>query len=349
MRLASKIIFFCFLVISGSAQDGANPFEIQSRLDSIYQSEPAGESSTINVFDVVRQDGISVTTSSALQAADKTEEESSLVPEVGEEIITLENDVDNTNVVNPFDISHIPIRKSKLKKEANAFKPTAAKSKNTNKSEKGSNAFLFWLNLLTAFILAIVINTQRGAITKITKAITNENVLKLNHREEKKGVNGHYILLYFSFIVNAAIFAYLILYSLYDQSGWYLFQLCFFGILLTYVVRHIFLSLLSSSFPIQKEVSLYGFTIETFNLFIGIILIPLNLIIAFGPEKIAVPLIYLTAIIIGILILLRSFRGLLISSRWISSNLFHFLLYLCAFEILPILLFIKVIGSFGIA
>ncbi len=349
MRLALKILFFCFLAISGFGQDGANPFEIQSRLDSIYQSEPRVESSTKNVFDVVRPDDPSVTTSSALQAANSAEEESSIVPEVGEEPIQIEEDSEELNVTNPFDVSHIPIRKSKLKKEANAFKPAPSKSKNTNNGEKGSNAFLFWLNLLTAFILAIVINTQRGSLTKITKAITNENVLKLNHREEKKGMNGHYILLYFSFIVNAAIFAYLVLYNLYEQSGWNIFQLCFFAILLIYVVRHIFLSFISSSFPIPKEVSLYGFTIQSFNLFIGIVLIPLNLIIAFGPEKIAVSLIYLTIVIVGLLLVLRSFRGLLISSRWISGNIFHFLLYLCAFEILPILLLIKVIGSFGIA
>jgi len=349
VRLVYKILLFCFIVISGSAQDGTNPFEIQSRLDSIYQSEPAKESSTKNVFDVVRPDDPSLTTSSALQAAHSTEEESTIVPEVGEESIQLEGETKVLNVVNPFDVSHIPIRKSKLKKEANAFKPDVTNSKNAKQNKKGSNAFLFWLNLLTAFIIAIVINTQRGALTKITKAITNENVLKLNHREEKKGVNGHYILLYFSFIVNAAIFAYLILYNMYEQSGWYVFQLCFFAILLIYVLRHIFLSFISSSFPIQKEVSLYGFTIQSFNLFIGIVLIPLNLIIAFGPEKIAVSLIYLTIVIVGLLLTLRAFRGLLIASRWISGNIFHFLLYLCAFEILPILLLIKVIGRFGIA
>lgn len=349
MRLASKIILFCFLTLSGYAQDGVNPFEIQSRLDSVYQSEPEAESSTINEFDVVRSDDLIVTTSSALQKANSISEESTITPEVGEEDLSIDTYTEQSQVTNPFDVSHIPIRKSKLKKETNAFKPSASTKNNTKKSVKGSNAFLFWLNLLTGFILAIVINTQRGAITKITKAITNENVLKLNHREEKKGVNGHYILLYFSFIVNAAIFSYLILYNLYNQSGWYVFQLCFFGILLVYVVRHIFLSLVSASFPIQKEVSLYGFTIQTFNLFIGIVLIPLNLIIAFGEENIAVPLIYLTTVVIALLIVLRSFRGLLISSRWISSNLFHFFLYLCAFEILPILLLIKVIGGFGIA
>jgi len=350
MRLASNIILFCFLAISGFAQDGINPFEIESRLDSIYQSDPKAESSTINIFDVERSDDLIVITSSSLQKKNSTAAESTIILDLAEEDeLTMEPLMRQEVVKNPFDVSHIPIRKSKLKKEANAFKPSTSTKKNKEKSKKGSNAFLFWLNLLTGFILAIVINTQRGVVINLTKAITNENVLKLNHREEKKGVNGHYILLYFSFVVNAAIFVYLVLYNLYNLSGWSVFQLCFFSILLIYVVRHVFLSLIGVSFPIQKEVSLYGFTVQSFNLFIGIFLIPLNLIIAFGPENIAGSLIYLTMIIIGLLIAIRTSRGLLISSRWISSNLFHFFLYLCAFEILPILLLLKVIGSFGIA
>jgi len=346
MRFILSLTILVFVFSLGYSQEGTNPFEIQSRLDSVYQSDQSEESSSVNIFDVERNDD-RIVTSSELQAANSTTEESSIIPEVGEVDIRIDEKTETEVLTNPFDVSHIPIRKSKLKKEADAFK-TSIKKTGGSKS-KDSNAFLFWLCLLTGFILAIVINTQRGAITKIAKAITNENMLKLNHREEKKGVNGHYILLYFSFIVNAAIFAYLILYHKFDQSGWYTFQLCFFGILLIYVAKHIFLSIISSGFPIQKEVSLYGFTIQSFNLFTGIVLIPLNLIIAFGPEKIAVSLIYLTLIIIGILLLLRSFRGFLIASRWISGNLFHFFLYLCAFEILPILLLIKVIGNFELA
>ena len=147
MRIALKIILFCFLSSSGFTQDGANPFEIQSRLDSIYESQPIGESSTINVFDVVRPDDPKVTTSSALQAANAEEEESTIVPQVGEEEIQLDITEPEQNVTNPFDVSHIPIRKSKLKKEANAFKPAASSAKNKDKTTKGSNAFLFWLNL----------------------------------------------------------------------------------------------------------------------------------------------------------------------------------------------------------
>ena len=119
------------------------------------------------------------------------------------------------------------------------------------------------------------------------------------------------------------------------------------GILGVYLMRHIFILLIGKVFPFKKDSQLYGFTIQTFNIFVGIILIPFNLIIAFGPENSAVPLIYVGLVIIGILSLLRTFRGFLIASTYIQSNLFHFLLYICTFEILPILLLIKIIGNFG--
>lgn len=349
MRLNFLVLIFLFISIGCFSQGTNNPFEIQSRLDSIYESDPSEENSAINIFDVIREDDPLIPETFDLGEED-TETESSIIPTVGEETAdeqVLEVEEDNENV-NPFDVSHVPIRRSKLKNEADAFTTKKALNNPQNK-EKGSNAFLFWLILLTGFILAIVINTKRGVISSVTKAITNENVLKLNHREEKKGANGHYLLLYFSFFINAAIFGYLVLYHFNGMNGWQVFQLMFLSILGIYLIRHLFLKLIGGSFPIQKEVSLYGFTIQSFNLFIGIMLIPMNLIIAFGPEKTAIPFIYISVIILGVLYLLRSFRGILISSRNISSNFFHFFLYLCAFEILPILLLIKVIENFNIA
>lgn len=352
--LIYTLIILAYLPMHG--QEGANPFEIQSRLDSVYQSQPASESSAINIFDVIRDDQVIIESNTSVPTQSGDEPISTIIPPVGEDQPINGDEVltETEDIINPFDVSHIPIRRSKLKKEADAFAPTKSLTSNKTKrerssSETSSNAFLFWLNLLTGFILAIVINTQSGALTKISKSITNENVLKLNHRNEKRGTAGHYLLLYFSFFINAGIFIYLVIYHFYGMSGWMLFAKCFAGVSVIYLLRHLFLYMVGVSFPVRKEASLYGFTIESFNLFIGIILIPLNLIIAFGPTNIAIPLIYVSMVVVGLLILLRTFRGLLISTSWISSNLIHFFLYLCAFEILPILLLIKVIGKFGTA
>ncbi|MEM9545716.1 MAG: DUF4271 domain-containing protein [Bacteroidota bacterium] len=340
MRL-SCLSFLLFLFCSSAfAQVNTNPFEIQTRLDSVYNSEATDEGSTFNIFDVQRSDEELIPVEPTKQ--DSLEEESDLMPTVGEEEIEDESQFGQ----NPFDVSHIPIRRSKLKKEANALK---TQSKKIDIESGGSNAFLFFLNLLSAFLLAIVINTQRGALKKVSNAITNENVLKLLHREEKRGITGHHLLLYISYFINAAIFVYLILYNFFELQGWKYFQWVFLGIVGIYLTRHLFLTILGRIFPIKKDSQLFGFTIQTFNIFLGILLIPFNLIIAFGPLNATVPLIYIGLVIIGILTLLRTFRGFLIASSYIQSNLFHFLLYLCTFEILPILLLIKIIGNFGIA
>ncbi len=344
MRLFFLPLIFSMTIITGFAQVNANPFEIQSRLDSIYNFEEKNERSTINVFDVQRSDdNLALPVEPTRKDSLNEEAESGLLPPVGEENDENIEQLDQ----NPFDVSHVPIRKSKLKTEADAFKTQSKQLNNIEPS--GSNAFLFFLNLLSAFLLAIVINTQKEAIKKITNAITNENVLKLIHREEKKVISGYHLLLYISFFINAAIFVYLILFNFYKIQGWMPYQLIFLGLLGLYLIRHIFIMLLGKVFPFKKDSQLFGFTIQTFNIFLGIILIPFNLIIAFGPEKAAVPLIYLGLVIIGILALLRTFRGFLIATTYVQSNLFHFLLYLCTFEILPILLLIKIIGNFGIA
>jgi len=330
------MILFTFLCVHLSSQETANPFEIQSRLDSIYESENTAQDSPDQVID---PDNV---VQSINEVVDP-DTESAITPPVAERKAQEKDSsaIMTDSDINPFDVSHVPIRKSKLKKEADAFA-----TKDIDTIDDQSNSFLFILILISCFLIAIVINTQRGAILKIVKGITNENVLKLNHREEKKGINGHYFLLYITYMINAAIFAYLIIYNARDMGGWQIFKWCIIGVAAVYILKHAFLYILGQTFPISKEAGLYSFTIQSFNLFLGLILIPFNLIIGFGPVTLVTPMIYLAALVIGILILIRSFRGLLIASRWISTNFFHFFLYLCAFEILPILLFIKVIGKF---
>ena len=159
----------------------------------------------------------------------------------------------------------------------------------------------------------------------------------------------HHLLLYISYFINMAIFIYLILYNMFKLQGWSKYLLVFIAILGIYLLKHLFLLVIGRIFPFRKDSQLYGFTIQTFNIFIGILLVPFNLIIAFGPENAAIPFIYIAIVIIGILALLRTFRGFLIASSYIQSHLFHFLLYLCTFEILPILLLIKIIGNFEMA
>ncbi|MEE9437939.1 MAG: DUF4271 domain-containing protein [Saprospiraceae bacterium] len=346
MRIIIGILFIFFFYSTLISQAG-NPFEIKSRMDALYKTNNVEESSKKNIFDIERADNhnIEIVDQPVLPNIDNeleldtlpNEEESDIIPIVGE----VDSDEETNSFSNPFDVSHIPIRRSKLKEEGNALKST----KNIETEVTSSNTFIFWLLLFSSLLLSIVINTQKKAIQKIVKSITNENRLKLNFREDKKGLNGHYLFMYAVFFINASIFTYLAIGHFYNLTGWLVFKYCAMCVVFIYLAKHIMIWILNITFPFQKEISLYGFTIESYNIFLGIILIPINLIVAFSHYNIATSVLFLGIGIIGVLLILRSIRSLLLASVHIQNSLFHFLLYLCAFEILPMLLFFKVIGK----
>ncbi|MBK8819463.1 MAG: DUF4271 domain-containing protein [Saprospiraceae bacterium] len=83
------------------------------------------------------------------------------------------------------------------------------------------------------------------------------------------------------------------------------------------------------------------FSILSYHVFAGIILLPINLISAFAPDKISVFFIYLSLFFLFIVVLLKIIRGLIISLDFWNNNFFQFFIYLCTFEILPVLILVK--------
>ena len=102
-----------------------------------------------------------------------------LEPNVGANEDQRENNevYSNKSESNPFDVSHIPLRKSKLKEKADAFSTQSVELSN---QANPSNTFIFWLILLCIFLLALIVSADRRAVINAGKSIFNENMLKLN-------------------------------------------------------------------------------------------------------------------------------------------------------------------------
>ena len=96
-------------------------------------------------------------------------------------------------------------------------------------------------------------------------------------------------------------------------------------------------------FPVEKEINRYNFTIIIFSVFIGLGLLLGNVALGLGTEKLLSPVVTGLSVFIALLYLIRSFRGLLIGSRFIPLHIFHFLLYICTAEIAPVLVGVKLI------
>ena len=98
-----------------------------------------------------------------------------------------------------------------------------------------------------------------------------------------------------------------------------------------------------SIFPIEKEVTEYSYTLMVFNIIIGIFLAPMVLFTAYASEGMERWMIKFTIFALAIVFLFRGLRGLFIASRFFAWHKFHFLLYLCAVELMPLVVTLKLI------
>jgi len=310
---------YIFLVIISfmSAQSRNNPFEIKPRLQKLPLT-----------------DTIEVQIKKTIELLDTLSTASSKKNQQGKKPST------RSEEDNPFEIDHVPLRKSLL----------STKAENSNDSlgvKRSSNNFLFWFLLLACSILAIVLNIKSKSPGLIYKSMLNENMLKLLFREESTKFSTYLLLLYCIFSINLSVFLYLV-YSYYNEPlGIYVFLAILAGVCILYTIRHLSLNVLGNLFSLNKYTDLYSFAIMIFNHFTGLILIPLNFLIAFGPSYIQGSILIISFIILSFLVMLRTIRGIFIVSEHLVGRIFQIFIYLCAFEIAPVLILIKTVMNLG--
>ena len=113
-----------------------------------------------------------------------------------------------------------------------------------------------------------------------------------------------------------------------------------------YFIKFIFLNIVGWIFGISNVTDTYIFIVFLINKMIGIFLLPVSAMLAFPIPTLLPVLLMVSYILVGGMLFYR----FIISYRPVRSeikvNRFHFFLYLCAFEIAPLLLIYKVLLTF---
>ena len=261
------------------------------------------------------------------------------------DIIEESREVDAANQ-NPFNVIRTP-EKTKRVVDPQVV-GTSPKKKPTVVAATEDKNFRFSLTLAMLVFLALSLSIYRAQITKAYHAFTNENVMRMLHREKGTVAYIPYYILYVVFLFNLGIYIYLLLryYNLTPEISNFSLLVMTAGIAAGLVfLKHLAINILGWVFPIQKETSIYSMTMTIFGIVLSIILFVANIIIAYAPPQIIPIVIYLSFIIIGIVYFFRSIRGLSIASKFLNRNKFHFFIYLCAVEIAPVLILWKMATS----
>ena len=157
------------------------------------------------------------------------------------------------------------------------------------------------------------------------------------------------LLLNIFFIVAGGVFISFVLSYYHFQPGATLWRLMLYSVLAlgsVYIVKLITLKIVGWVFTIGEAVNTYIFVVYSVNKLIGIFLIPFVVLLAFSERNVAQLLITLSFIMIVLLFLYRYIVAYVPVRKEIRVSQFHFLLYICAFEVMPLLLIYKVLVDF---
>ncbi|MFN0189124.1 MAG: DUF4271 domain-containing protein [Bacteroidia bacterium] len=128
------------------------------------------------------------------------------------------------------------------------------------------------------------------------------------------------------------------------QGGLIRFVFLSLCVAVAYSVKMILLRFLSTVFDLEKPVALYIFNVFLMIMMIGLLLLPINILLAYGPFQYRS---WILLIALGIIALLFAYRLVRAIGIWIGIpgfSLFYLFLYLCAFEIAPLLIIWKMTG-----
>lgn len=197
---------------------------------------------------------------------------------------------------------------------------------------------LIWLTLL--FIIF------RIFIAKIWLAFLNDNLMHQLMRVRSPGSSATLILLYCFFFYTCGLFIFLAInhygHKLSTSYVWGL-ALCTIGAATFFIFKHLEWYIFRSMLPAGKELATLSFSTMIFNTITGLLLVPVILFTAYAPETLTTYTIYIGLILMGLVYSFLLVRVLFNSVRFLLHHKIHFLFYLCAAEIAPVLLLLKII------
>lgn len=124
---------------------------------------------------------------------------------------------------------------------------------------------------------------------------------------------------------------------------WWLYSYAIGGLSLLYLGKFFLLKLIGWTLRMEETTDTYIFIVFMCNKVLAIILLPLLLVVAFGSSGLSVVALTLCYVLVVGIFGYRYISSYGYINREVRTSRFHFFLYLCAFEVAPLLLIYKVL------
>lgn len=218
----------------------------------------------------------------------------------------------------------------------------------TEKEWKGKEAFFYSIIALLIFF-AFIRNTFGRYLQDLSKLFFRTTIKQRQVKEQLMAAPLPSLLLNILFIISGGVYLALVFdhYGLGEQFNfWLLIVYCAAGLALIYLGKFVVLKIMGWLLRLSDATDAYTFVVFTTNKIIGITLLPFIVVLAFTSPDIAQVALTLSFMVIGSLFLYRFYLSYVSVYRLVKLEFLHFLLYLAAFEIAPLLLINKLLFQF---
>lgn len=209
----------------------------------------------------------------------------------------------------------------------------------------GLPAWLFWVFLVQLALIAFVRAQYTREFSEVFIVFINSNLTQQLYRETQAGgVRIGYMLLNLNFVISLGMWIFLAI----KQNGTvtrnpdaYLMPAIIIGVALLLAARFISLRLASWLLRSSREIGLFGFTDLQLFRATGLLLFLVNVFVAYSQAPFRFYFFMFSLIVLVTFLLFRFLRGFEIGRTYFGQNFFHFLVYICALEIAPVLIGIR--------
>lgn len=115
------------------------------------------------------------------------------------------------------------------------------------------------------------------------------------------------------------------------------------GMLLIYLIKYMMMKFSGWAFRLEGITDDYIFNVFLINKVMSVLLIPFTLLMAFGDPAFAGPAFLVSLIVVGVLLINRYTRSWQVFGSFFQYSKFHFFTYLCASELLPLAVLMKLL------
>jgi hypothetical protein len=212
----------------------------------------------------------------------------------------------------------------------------------------GKESFFYAIVALLLFF-ALLRNAFARYMNDLFRIFFRTSLKQRQSREQLMGAPLPSLFFNILYTLSAALFITLLL----QHSGrggqysfWLLFLYSIGGLLIIYAVKFVTLKLFGWVLKISEATDTYIFIVFTTNKIIGILLLPFIIGLAFMSQTPYEVMYTLSLMMLGVLFIYRFYLSYLSVYRQVRINFFHFIVYLAAFEIVPLLLINKLLVRF---